>query len=55
MFQVSSNHSTYFEVLNEAATILEKEDSSSFVAEWLMRERLGWDKTELVKHYSERM
>lgn len=55
MFQVSSNHSTYFEVLNEAATILEKEYSSSFVAEWLMRERLGWDKTELVKHYSERM
>lgn len=55
MFQVSSNHSTYFEVLSEAATLLEKEDSSSFVAEWLMRERLGWDKTELVKHYSEIM
>lgn len=55
MFQVSDSCSTYFEVLNKAFTFLEKEDASSFVAEWLMRERLGWDKTELIKHYSKEM
>lgn len=37
---------TYYEVLQRA---------SSFAAEWLMRERLGWTKTDLVMNYRNTM
>lgn len=42
---------TYYEVLTRASSFLREIHHSSFVAEWLMRERLDWTKTELVIHY----
>ena len=42
---------TYYEVLQRASSFLAEIGHSSFVSEWLMRERLGWDKTELVLNY----
>lgn len=41
---------TYHEVLQRASSFLEKSGYSSFAAEWLLRERLNWTKTDLVKH-----
>lgn len=42
---------TYYEVLQRASSFLAEIGHSSFVSEWLMRERLGWDKTKLVLNY----
>src|SRR5690625_3833552 len=42
---------TYYEVLQRASSFLEENNQSDFAAEWLLRERLGWSKTELVMHY----
>lgn len=42
---------TYYEVLERASSFLREISHSSFVAEWLMRERLDWTKTELVMNY----
>lgn len=49
------NTNTYQEVLLRASSFLEENEHSSFVAEWLMRERLNWTKTDLIKHYREEM
>ena len=46
---------TYYEVLERASSFLIELGHSSFVSEWLMRERLGWNKTELVMHYRKPM
>ena len=46
---------TYYEVLTRASSFLREIHHSSFVAEWLMRERLDWTKTELVKNYQNMM
>lgn len=46
---------TYYEVLERASSFLIELGHSSFVPEWLMRERLGWTKTELVMHYRKPM
>ena len=42
---------TYYEVLERASSFLREIHHSSFVAEWLMRERLNWNKTEIVMNY----
>ncbi len=42
---------TYYEALQRASSFLAEIGHSSFVAEWLLRERLGWDKTQLVLSY----
>ena len=42
---------TYHEALKRASSFLEKKNESPFVAEWLLRERLNWTKTDLVKHH----
>lgn len=47
----NTGHLTYYEVLQRASSFLLEIGHSSFVSEWLMRERLGWDKTELVLNY----
>ncbi len=52
MFQLGKEKVTYFEVLKRASSFLTKKGESAFVAEWLMRERLSWTKTDLVRHYS---
>lgn len=46
---------TYFEVLQRASSFLREKEASPFVAEWLMRERLDWSKTDLVMHYKKNM
>lgn len=55
MFQKNNQSATYFEVLQWASSFLEQKGQSAFAAEWLMRERLDWSKTELVKHHREMM
>jgi len=55
MFPKSNQLATYFEVLQWASSFLEKNGQSAFAAEWLMRERLDWSKTDLVKHHREVM
>ncbi len=52
---MSDTQATYFEVLKRASSFLEENNLSSFAAEWLLRERLEWSKTDLVKHYREPM
>ena len=47
--------STYFEVLQQASIFLQENNQEKFAAEWLMRERLNWSKTELVRNYRENM
>lgn len=44
---------SYYEVLSRASSFLEKKNHSAFVAEWLLRERLSWSKTDLVMHYQQ--
>lgn len=46
---------TYYEVLQRASSFLFEIRHSSFVAEWLMRERLNWTKTDLIIHYNKPM
>src|SRR5699024_8617155 len=46
---------TYREVLQRASSFLEKKGVPGFAAEWLLRERLNWTKTDLVKHDREKM
>lgn len=50
-----SKNVTYNEVLHRASSFLEKNNHSAFAAEWLMRERLNWTKTDLVRNYREEM
>lgn len=51
MWIENTGNLTYYEVLQRASSFLVEIGHSSFVSEWLMRERLGWDKTELVLNY----
>lgn len=46
---------TYYEVLERASSFLKEIRHSSFVAEWLMRERLDWTKTDLILNYNNEM
>ena len=55
MFTENSSEPTYGEVLQRASSFLKDIRHSSFVAEWLMRERLGWSKTELILNYKNDM
>jgi len=55
MFKEDNQVQTYAEVLERASSFLREIRRSSFVAEWLMRERLDWSKTELIMHYNEEM
>lgn len=55
MFTQNNQPFTYLEVLQRASSFLEKNGNSNFAAEWLMRERLGWTKTDLVKHHREKI
>lgn len=55
MFTQNNQPFTYLEVLQWASSFLEKNGNSSFAAEWLMRERLDWTKTDLVKHHREKI
>lgn len=55
MFTENSSEPTYGEVLQRASSFLRDIRHSSFVAEWLMRERLGWSKTELILNYKNDM
>lgn len=49
------NSLTYFEVLQRASSFLTKKGQSAFAAEWLMRERLSWTKTDLIKNYQKKI
>lgn len=51
MWQLEQTHLTYFEVLNRASSFLTKNNQSAFAAEWLLRERLNWTKTDLIKNF----
>lgn len=55
MFKVIEGKSTYFTTLKTAESFLKKKKLSNFAAEWLMRERLGWDKTNLIQQYQVEM
>lgn len=55
MFTEKNQSLTYYEVLNRASSFLSEIRHSSFVGEWLMRERLGWSKTNLILNYNEEM
>lgn len=55
MFTENNSEPTYGEVLQRASSFLRDIRHSSFVAEWLMRERLGWSKTELIMNYKNDM
>lgn len=55
MFTENNSSATYFEVLEWASSFLKEIRHSSFVAEWLMRERLNWSKTELILNYKNEM
>lgn len=46
---------TYYEVLTRASSFLAEIGHSSFVSEWLLRERIGWDKTELILNYQNKI
>lgn len=49
------NNTTYQEVLRWASSFLESEGKESHLAEWLLRERLGWNKTDLMMHFKKEM
>lgn len=51
MWQLEQKRLTYFEVLNRASSFLTKNNQSAFAAEWLLRERLNWTKTDLIKNF----
>src|SRR5690554_2265092 len=51
MLMNDKNQITYHEALQRASSFLQERNESSFVAEWLLRERLNWTKTDLVKHH----
>ena len=55
MFTENNPSPTYYEVLERASSFLKEIRHSSFVAEWLMRERLNWSKTELILNYKNEM
>lgn len=46
---------TYHEALNRASSFLNEQNLSPLVAEWLLCERQGWSKTDLVKAHREMM
>lgn len=55
MFTENNPSPTYYEVLERASSFLSEIRHSSFVAEWLMRERLDWTKTDLILNYNNKM
>jgi len=55
MVKENEEAQTYAEVLDWASSFLREIRHSSFVAEWLMRERLDWSKTDLIMHYNNEM
>lgn len=55
MFTENNPSPTYYGVLQRASSFLREIRRSSFVAEWLMRERLEWTKTELILNYKNEM
>jgi len=55
MVKENEEAQTYAEVLDWASSFLREIRHSSFVAEWLMRERLDWSKTDLIMHYNDEM
>ncbi|MDN6195000.1 MAG: peptide chain release factor N(5)-glutamine methyltransferase [Atopostipes suicloacalis] len=55
MFEGREEPLSYFEVLKRASSFLTKNNYSTFAAEWLMRERLSWTKTDLIKNYQKKM
>lgn len=55
MWQLEQMSLTYFEVLKRASSFLTKNNQSAFAAEWLMRERLAWTKTDLIKNFRKSM
>lgn len=55
MVGLPENQTTYVEVLKWASSFLEQNGQSGFAAEWLLRERCGWTKTELINHYRQQM
>lgn len=55
MFTLDESALTYFEVLKRASSFLKQREESTFAAEWLMRERLSWTKTELISNYHQPM
>lgn len=55
MFTENNPSPTYYEVLERASSFLSEIRHSSFVAEWLMRERLEWTKTDLILNYNHKM
>ncbi len=55
MFIATEGEAKYFEVLQRASSFLKKKGLPVFAAEWMLQERLGWSKTDLVQHYREIM
>ena len=55
MFTENNPEPTYYEVLERASSFLSEIRHSSFVAEWLMQERLDWTKTDLILNYNHKM
>lgn len=55
MFSIDNTSLTYFEVLKRASSFLEENKRPSFAAEWLLRERLDWSKTELVTKFHQKI
>ncbi len=49
------NQTTYFEVLKWASSFLENNQKEPFMAEYLLLERKGWSKTDLLLHFKEDM
>lgn len=43
---------TVREVLSGASSFLKIQGKESFAAEWLLRERFGWNKTQLIREYT---
>lgn len=46
-----SEQTTYREVLRGASSFLEKKEQESRAAEWLIRERLDWTTTDLIRNF----
>ncbi|MGO2083886.1 peptide chain release factor N(5)-glutamine methyltransferase [Vagococcus sp.] len=49
------NSMTYFEVLQWASSFLEKAKKEVYIAEYLILERLNWNKTDLLMHFKQEM
>ncbi|WP_028274395.1 peptide chain release factor N(5)-glutamine methyltransferase [Atopococcus tabaci] len=51
----TNSDQTYREVLQWASSFLENSGRERYAAEWLLRERLGWDKLDWMKHSRDAM